>query len=98
MTSPNSESLLSLIESEELISIEKIYDAEPDETIVERIAGLLEMFHSGKYLWSCFKTACDAAWISFITAAILIGPVLVESEIQSVNESPNKSENSRNDL
>lgn len=103
MTSPGSAKSLSPNESETLVKVENIHDEEPDETWQERLAGLVEMvtvpaeFRTvGKFLCSSFTIICEASWIVFATFAILMGPVIYETERQRVNEAFNENENDNN--
>lgn len=82
----NSEQSLSPIESEELMSIEHTNDIKHnEETWLERLDGLKEMFPDefgrfGNFLFSSYKTICEASWVVFTTVVILLGPIIFESE------------------
>lgn len=86
MSFPNSEQSLSPIESEELMSIEHTNDIKHnEETWLERLDGLKEMFPDefgrfGNFLFSSYKTICEASWVVFTTVVILLGPIMFESE------------------
>lgn len=73
------------IKNEGLISNEKSYDNEPDETWMERFVGLKEMFPA-QFLTSSYFIICDASWIFFTTIAMVFGPVLFENERQRVEK------------
>ena len=103
MSVPGCAKSLSPIESEILIKVENIHDDEPDETWQERLAGLKEMIpipaefgQIGKFLCSSFSIICDASWVAFATFAILMGPVIYETERQRVNEASIESKNDKN--
>lgn len=89
--------------SEKLISIENICYDEPEETLMERLAGLKEMFLDefggfGKFLCSSFGSLCNASWVVFTTVAILGGPVIYETERQRIDEAPVTSKEAFDDL
>lgn len=96
-TKSNSES--DSLENEEIIvsnlfceAIEaENYQDEADETLMERVQSLSEIFSSvirkpfgifGRFLTSIYRGACEASWIFFIIVAITFGPAVFETERQ----------------
>lgn len=67
------------------------FEAEPDETVKERVIGLTEMIPEkirksigmfGKILLSAYQVSCDASWILFSILAVTLGPVAFHKEFQ----------------
>lgn len=80
-------------------SKEDDFDDEPDETVVERLWGLTEMFPEGVRNFSgavtnlsvasvktLYKFTCNASWIFFTSSMILFAPVVFEVERAQMEE------------
>lgn len=74
---------------------------EPDESIFERIAALKEIFpenfvdNVGSIISTAFDIACDASWIFFSSAIILLGPIIFEHERIRLTEHLNEVEDQK---
>ncbi|XP_023302719.2 mitochondrial import receptor subunit TOM22 homolog isoform X1 [Lucilia cuprina] len=78
---------------------EENYDDEPDETLVERLIGLTEMFPQPvrdftsllvdgtiSSVKGLYKFTCNASWIFFTSSVILFAPVVFETERAQMEE------------
>ncbi|KAG5680774.1 hypothetical protein PVAND_010261 [Polypedilum vanderplanki] len=87
-------------------SIEDDYEDEPDETFIERIIGLTEMFPepirdlteniftlTEKGVSSFYKFACSASWIFFTSSMILFAPVIFETERAQMEQMQKSQQN-----
>lgn len=81
--------------TEEVVErIEHYADAEPDETVQERIAELKQIIPDAvskpigslvRFLGNAIQVTCEASWIFLTTILILYGPVVFETENERVN-------------
>lgn len=76
---------------------------EPDESILERIAALKEIFpenfvdNVGSIISTAFDIVCDASWIFFSSAIILLGPIIFEHERIRLTEHLNEVEEQKSE-